>query len=237
MTMNSSSSLAPSAHYTEARGAAYVGSRQSNPDSLGYALNFAFFKPYLKPSDRVLDFGCGNGGMLRHLRAQVAEVEGLEVNPAAAELARATGFRVYPGLADIPADRLYDVILSNHVLEHVRDVAGTLEMIRAHLRPGGLFVTKLPVDDWRAGHQQTWSDRDIDHHLHTWTPRLFANVLRESGYEVREVRVVTSAWHPRLFPLVKFGLGNAAFRLLAWAKRRRQLFAVGVQPAVPARDL
>ena len=222
-------SLAPSAHYTDASGEAYVASRQSNPDSLGYALNFSFFRPHLKPTDVVLDFGCGNGGMLKHLAAAVSRADGLEVNPAAAQIARACGHAIFGGIAEIPTDAAYDAIVSNHVFEHVRDVASTLEQLRTRLKPGGVLITKLPIDDWRNPQQQTWSASDVDHHLHTWTPRLFANVLFEAGYEVREVKVICSAWHPKLFPLVKLGLGGLAFRALAVIKHRRQLLAVGAR--------
>jgi predicted SAM-dependent methyltransferase len=124
----------------------------------------------------------------------------------------------------------YDVIVSNHVLEHVRDVCSTLEKLRAHLKPGGRLVVKLPIDDAHTAYQRDWSRDDSDHHLQTWTPRLFANVLFESGFEVNECRVITSAWHPRLFPLMKIGLGPLAFWMLALIKRRRQLFAVATNP-------
>jgi SAM-dependent methyltransferase len=151
------------------------------------------------------------------------------VNPAAAQIARASEYSVYGSVAEIPADAAYDAIVSNHVFEHVRDVAGTLEQLRTRLKPGGLLITKLPIDDWRNPQQHIWSADDVDHHLHTWTPRLFANVLFEAGYEVREAKVICSAWHPKLFPLVKLGLGGLAFRALAVIKRRRQLLAVGMR--------
>ncbi len=223
-----------SSHYLGAAGERYVAERLRDPTHMGYALNLKWFQPHLRSSDRVLDFGCGSGGILRLVKESVATADGLEVNPAARAIAEQCGCRVWPSLEDLPADALYDAIISNHVLEHVPNVCGTLIALRKHLRPAGLFIAKLPIDDVHAPRQRTWSADDVDHHLQTWTPRLFANVLLESGYEVRECRVLTWAWHPWLCPLTRVGLGPLAFWAFAVIKRRRQLFAVGAKPVLDA---
>ena len=219
-----------SEHYAGARGEHYAAQKQSDPLNPGYAIDFTYFRPYLKGTDVVLDFGCGNGGILRLIAQMVQQAEGLEVNPASASIARVQQLTVFSSFDALAHEPRYDVIVSNHVLEHVRDVCSTLEKLRAHLKPGGRLVVKLPIDDPHTAYQRDWSRNDSDHHLQTWTPRLFANVLFESGFEVKECRVITSAWHPRLFPLMKIGLGPFAFWMLALIKRRRQLFAVATNP-------
>lgn len=221
-----------SQHYTGEQGERYRQERQSQVDHAGYAINYSRFKPYLKPTDVVLDFGCGNGGMLRLMIKDLARVEGLEVNPASASIARQSGAVVYGSLDELPKRPTYDAVVTNHVLEHVRDVCGTLEELRASIKPGGLLIASLPIDDFRAKRQRTWSKDDIDRHLHTWTPRLFANVLYESGYEVLEARVLNWAWHPRALPMMKFGLGPIAFRLVTLLTKQRGLLAVGRAPNI-----
>lgn len=220
-----------SAHYSGERGQHYTALKQSDPYNPGYAVDFAYFRPYLKPSDALLDFGCGNGGMLRLAVPAVTRADGLEVNPASRQIAHHQGLTVYASLAELPAEATYDVIMSNHVLEHVRDVCDTLERLRQKLKPGGRILLKLPIDDARTAYQRAWIRDDPDHHIQTWTPRLFANVLFESGFEVQECRVIVSAWHPKLFRFTKFGVTPFLFWLLAVMKSRRQLFAVGVNPA------
>lgn len=219
-----------SAHYRGDAGERYVRERQADPDLVGYDVDLRYFLPHLLPVDVVLDFGCGNGGMLRLIAPLVRTAEGLEVNPHAARLADRFGHRIYAGLAELPDVPYFDVVLSNHVLEHVRDVPGTLERLRRSMKRGARLLLKLPIDDWRAREQREWAREDVDHHLQTWTPRLIGNVLREAGYGVEHVRIVTSAWHPRLFPLLPLGLGGFAFWALAVVKNRRQLFVRGRVP-------
>jgi 2-polyprenyl-3-methyl-5-hydroxy-6-metoxy-1,4-benzoquinol methylase len=220
-----------SERYVGSSGENYTTLKQSDPLNRGYEIDFQYFRPYLAREDAVLDFGCGNGGILRLIAKHVARADGLEVNPASAALARESRAKIYSSLDELPASATYDVITSNHVLEHVRDVCGTLERLRQCLKPGGRIVLKLPIDDARTSYQQRWTRNDSDHHLQTWTPRLFANVLLESGFEVRQCHVIASAWHPKLFPFMKVGLGPFLFWLLAVVKNRRQLFAVAINPA------
>lgn len=120
----------------------------------------------------------------------------------------------------------------------MRDVCATLEEIRLHIREGGLLIVKLPIDDIRSARQRGWSQDDSDWHLHTWTPRLFANVLYEAQFEVVDQRIITSACDPRLFWLDRWKLARFAFWALAVLKARRQLFAVACVPggAQPTED-
>lgn len=219
-----------SEHYLGDQGSNYVAQRLADPSSRGYAINAEYFKPYISSQTRVLDFGCGNGGMILHLRPHVREMVGLEVSESARALAVQTGVKIYEGLDFLPESERFDVIISNSVLEHIPNVIDVMKSLKEHLTPGGLFVTKLPIDDIRNPHQRGWSKDDVDCHLHTWTPRLFANVLYESGYEVQDIRIICSAWSPRLFPLAKVGLDRLAFWAMAYFKHRRQLFAVARRP-------
>jgi 2-polyprenyl-3-methyl-5-hydroxy-6-metoxy-1,4-benzoquinol methylase len=215
-----------SKHYKGDLGRAYVAARQYDAHHPGFGLNFDYFRKYIDPSSRVLDFGCGNGGMLPHIARAAASVEAVEVNPVARDLAKGFEFPVYESIDAIPAGKQYDVIVSNHVLEHVPNVIEVLSQLRRHLVPGGLFITKLPIDDIRESLQRSWSKEDVDRHFYTWTPRLFANVLFEGGYEVQSIEIITSAWNRRFFPLIKLGLAKPAFWCLATILNRRQLLAV-----------
>lgn len=224
-------------HYKGDQGRAYVEARLSAGDAF-YAVELEYFLPYLRSTDSVLEFGCGGGQMLSLVTPRVASIEAVEVNTAAREIASRSGVRVYASLTEVPGDATYDVIVSNHVLEHVPDVGAVLRELRSRLKPGGRLVVKLPIDDARAPRQRTWDRYDVDHHLHTWTPRLFANQLYDAGFEVDNIRVLTAALHHSLIGLRPLALRNATLWALAVLTRRRQLFAVASNPSgsVPSRS-
>ena len=216
-----------SKRYKNEKGKEYAKKKHQDGYHVGYELNFEYFDPYIKEKSRVLDFGCGNGGMLNIIKEKSDIAHGVEVNRHSAKIAKSNGMKVYESISDLPDENEYDIVVSNHVLEHVRNPAGTIESLKNHLISGGLLCLKIPMKDWRASNQKKWKEGDIDHHLHTWTPKLIGNTLLEAGYSVEEVNIVTSAWNKKLFPLIGTGMEKIAFWALAVLKKRRQLFVVG----------
>lgn len=102
---------------------------------------------------RVLDIGCFDGAFLASLGPHV-EKHGIEIMPAAAELARAKGIRViasdFESLARAPEQ--YDAITAFDVIEHVEDPLGFLALLNRALRPRGVIVVSTGnMDAW------TWS--------------------------------------------------------------------------------
>jgi SAM-dependent methyltransferase len=109
---------------------------------------------------RVLDAGCGEGGVAMAIAARHPQirVEGVEVAAANVEIARRLNrfpnavFR--EGLAEevhtlFPAGG-FDLAYSFAVLEHVRDVEGTIRSITSVLRPGGRFCFVVPMHEFRV---------------------------------------------------------------------------------------
>jgi len=109
---------------------------------------------------RVLDAGCGEGGVALALAARHPElqVEGVEAAAANVAIARKlNGFRnvsFHEGLAE-EVDQLFgtgsfDLAYSFAVLEHVRDVEGTIHSITTAVRPGGRFCFVVPLREFRV---------------------------------------------------------------------------------------
>ena len=149
----------------------------------------------------VLDAGCGDGINLFGLRT-VAERHGLNMrlfgvdyNPV--RLARArrvdADVRLQQGsLYRLPfADASFDVVLCNHVIEHVPDTPSALAELHRVLRRGGLLIVGVPNEGCLLGRArnhviQPWIGRTTDH-VHFFTVETVSETLRTAGFDVRQI--------------------------------------------------
>lgn len=96
----------------------------------------------------VLDLGCGEGniGSIVFNKIDV----GLDVSFA--DALKASGCNTYKGIVtaeagDIPfKDRAFDVIFSNSVIEHIKNMDKVLREVSRVLVKGGLFIFTVPSD-------------------------------------------------------------------------------------------
>lgn len=110
----------------------------------------------LKGCGRLLDAGCGTGGMLRHLQKHASglEFKGLDHCPAAVRHCHERGVLVLEGsLHDMPFEGgFFNMVLSLDVLYHQAvEEARALEEMNRVLREGGWLVLNLPAFDCLRG--------------------------------------------------------------------------------------
>lgn len=126
----------------------------------------------------ILDVGCGDGGLVRHLESLGFEAHGVTINPEESQLAGHD--RVY--LVDIQADlagtplagRLFDAVLSFDCLEHLDTPLAALRNINALLPTDGVFIAHIPPVRWT----------ECDYHTIVYTPRQFRWLLNVTGFEL-----------------------------------------------------
>lgn len=143
----------------------------------------------------VIDLGCGAGGVLRALRAELGHElpgttwEGWDVAPEAIRRARAALPDLPFVLGDLLAsDRRCDLLLAVDVAEHVPDAVGFLRAAATHaprllLRmPLDLSVLDVARPARLAGFRQRYG------HVHAWTRELALATVEEAGLIVERER-------------------------------------------------
>ncbi|MDQ5977192.1 MAG: Class SAM-dependent methyltransferase [Verrucomicrobiota bacterium] len=134
---------------------------------------------------RVLDAGCGTGGLIKSLRVANPRwrITGLDFMPLACELARErTGAEIVPGsITALPfGDAAFEAVVSADVVCQVEDHAQALREFARVVRPGGAVLVNVPAYRW------LWSYHDdscLTKHRYK-RPDLVA-LFRAAGLEVR----------------------------------------------------
>jgi SAM-dependent methyltransferase len=181
------------------------------------------FAPFIRPTDKVLDFGCAGGWLLKEL--DCAERRGIEVNSASRAEATHNGVDAVSSTDKIDNDWA-DVIISNSVLEHTENPIGELRALFAKLRPGGRLVVRVPHET----DQCAYIPGDINQHLFTWSPLNLGNAVTVAGYKVESVRVEKLLPPPRIYRQVYALLGESGFFAVA---RLYRLLRIAISPFWP----
>lgn len=142
---------------------------------------------------RILDLGCGTGGVLAHL-GELGNALGVDPSPEAAGYCHERGLSVALGSGmDLPfPDETFDAVLALDVIEHVEDDVALLREARRVLRPGGVVVLTVPALPW------LWSSHDdVNHHFR----RYMRGSLERSVRAARLAPLKTTYYNALLLPL------------------------------------
>jgi 2-polyprenyl-3-methyl-5-hydroxy-6-metoxy-1,4-benzoquinol methylase len=165
--------------------ASWVG-RWMLPLALPIRQQLDFFYRHLpKEPGQLLDVGCGNGLFLLRARAAGWKVMGLEPDPIAAATAGQCGLDVHVGTMDnFHETRLFDVVTSSHVIEHVHDPAKFLMQMFCLLRAGGTLWLATP-NVQSMGHLRygrSWRGLEPPRHLTIFSAGVLSALLTKAGF-------------------------------------------------------
>jgi SAM-dependent methyltransferase len=138
----------------------------------------------LNPKTRWLDFGCGNGDLVRHVREKVGcEIVGFEQGA----IARSAVKKGIPVLRREELARLgwqFDVVTALDVLEHVPHPVETLgEVFRLLKNPGVFFYTTGNAQPFRKKILK-WSYARPEIHISLYEPETMRRGLVQAGFDV-----------------------------------------------------
>lgn len=140
------------------------------------------FQSKIKKSDKVLDFGCGGGYVLNSIVC--ASKFGIEVNDNAIKQAMKFDIKVSKSINEIK-NEIFDVVISNSVLEHVSDPLNVLRELKKITKKNGKLIISVPHEDI----SYHFESGDINQHLFTWSPMSAGNLVAKAGFKVEEVIV------------------------------------------------
>ncbi len=91
---------------------------------------------------RVLEFGCGNGGFLRRMKAHADCVTGIELMDEAREYIAEEGIQVYRNPDEVEGK--YDIVCMFMVIEHLNNPDMHLAKIKRIMTEDGILICETP---------------------------------------------------------------------------------------------
>ena len=131
---------------------------------------------------RWIDFGCGNGGLVRYLRQhENVDAVGFEEGAIAGRAAE-MGIPVSGRTALTDWVGTADVVTAIEVLEHTYDPVAELRTMRTLLRPGGLLFVTTGNALAHARHLEKWRYVVPEIHISFFEPRTLERAMVDAGF-------------------------------------------------------
>ncbi len=194
-----------------------------------------------KTKGRLLDVGC-NIGVLVHVAQQAGfEAEGIDLNQSAVDTGKDL-FKVNLKkirLEDLVGENLYDVIVMNHVIEHIPDLENFSFHIRRLLKADGIFLSVCPnaeskvvqtlnlLNKRKSGKGSNWFWYGYLPEQHVWQfgPKSLANILKQCQFDVLKVSASQNMhWGATEGPNLRFRLMKYLWNVYACLGQGDNLF-------------
>ncbi len=136
---------------------------------------------------KILDFGCGNGELLRRLR----KFGFLKLTGSDAFIEKdincGNGLRILKRNLD-ELNPSYDLIMLHHSFEHLPDPLDAMSHLHRLLKPGKICLIRIPLVNYAwEKYGVNWAQLDPPRHLFLYTERSFARLAENGGFMVEKI--------------------------------------------------
>jgi 2-polyprenyl-3-methyl-5-hydroxy-6-metoxy-1,4-benzoquinol methylase len=140
------------------------------------------------PGAAVLDFGCGEGGMLDTLAARGWVTYGLDPSTKVA-------FPRHHEVMQLPETPQFDLVVVHHVLEHILQPLAILEQLARATRPGGFLMASVPNLDAADVHGDLEYCLRSKTHVLAYTQSCLRWLMAAAGFRVVAAMAVAESRH------------------------------------------
>ena len=127
---------------------------------------FDYAKSYIKPTDTVLEIGCGAGHFANIIEGTYTGLDPYSQNPKVIK----QSIHEHKGT--------YDVVCGFQVLEHVVETGKFVESALHCLKSNGLLILSVPSEDSFLGNIEGWALNYPPHHITRYTNQCLENIAR-----------------------------------------------------------
>ena len=176
---------------------------------------------HISPCVRLLDYGAGDGDLLRPLIRKGYMTAAYDMSPGRLLAQTAATLRNndnFLGLVDADCDKQFDCVLLIEVVEHLLEeqIEDTFLNIRRLLKPGGtLFVTTPNSEDLGVGFAYCPNCDSVFHrwqHVRSFTPEGLTAFLDTYGFDRINLHRVDFSAHNAVIEEMKKNLKRYAIR-------------------------
>ena len=153
----------------------------------------------LKPGERILDVGCGDGVLTAELKAAGADVVGVDSSPdfVAACVAKGLDVRLMDGQS-LSFGPEFDAVFSNAALHWMQNAEAVAKGVSNALKPGGRFVAEFGghgnvaaiVTAMRAIAMKRGGDLSLAHPWYFPAPEVYRELLEANGLAVKRIALI-----------------------------------------------
>jgi len=141
-----------------------------------------------KTGGNILDFGCGTGEFLNTMQQYGWSITGVEPSPEARLKAEILNSTKISGSLDELINQKFDVITAWHVIEHVPDLAQTIQQLKSLLNKGGIIFIAVPnyQSPDAVKYKAHWAGFDVPRHLWHFSKKSMNSLLDSTGLKLIE---------------------------------------------------
>lgn len=141
---------------------------------------------YIKQKKTVLEIGCGAGGILKFFQDKGLNVLGCDFDNEYLNFGRKKGLNLIRGSVEEVEANYADIIILNHVIEHISDPVKFLKQLRPVLKKNGIIFIGVPgILNLRTKFYQSNIQRYLQN-AHVWHFSLgtLENVANQAGFSL-----------------------------------------------------